>query len=332
MNRTGAVLPIRCLQWMLLIGFVTLADAQQPATHSDAQQPATHSGDDTLFASPTRKDHIGRIVVPVMINGQGPFRFIVDTGASHSTVSPQLAVTLGLQPTDDSLIKINGITGTAQVPSVVIDKLKAGDLIYKDARLPIVWAPLMAGADGILGVAGLKTERLLVDFVHDRVTISRAGVSTPLGFVRIPALRLTSGLITVDGRVGGIRVRAVVDTGSERSLGNLALRDALHGWRHSEPAPKVPKVTEVYGSTSDIVQGEMIRAPVISLGPVKIAGVTLIFGDFHIFEVWNMEAKPALIIGMDILGSVRSLGIDYRSQDLYLEGIYLGVRTGTRLP
>lgn len=323
MKHTGAVLPIRCLQW-ILIGFVTPAGAQQPAAHS---------GDDALFASPTRKDHVGRIVAPVMINGQGPFRFIVDTGASHSTVSPQLAQTLNLQPMDDSPIRVNGITGTAEVPSVVIDKLKAGDLIFKSARLPVVWAPLMAGSDGILGVAGLKTERLLVDFVHDRVVISHAGSSVPLGFVRIPALRLTSGLITIDARVGGIRVRAVVDTGSERSLGNLALRDALHGWSHSEPAPKVPKVTEVYGSTSDIAHGEMIRAPVISLGPVKLAGVTLVFGDFHIFEVWQMRAKPALIIGMDILGSVSSLGIDYRSQELYLEGIYLGgVRTGTRLP
>ena len=44
--------------------------------------------DPTLFASPTTRDHIGRIVVPVKINGRGPFRFIVDTGASDSTVSP----------------------------------------------------------------------------------------------------------------------------------------------------------------------------------------------------------------------------------------------------
>jgi hypothetical protein len=31
------------------------------------------------------------IVAPVMINGKGPFRLIVDTGASYSTISPQLS-------------------------------------------------------------------------------------------------------------------------------------------------------------------------------------------------------------------------------------------------
>ena len=53
---------------------------------------ASAEKDDLLFASPTTRDHIGRVVVPVTLNGQGPFRFIVDTGANHSTISPQLAV------------------------------------------------------------------------------------------------------------------------------------------------------------------------------------------------------------------------------------------------
>ncbi len=44
-----------------------------------------------LFATPTRLDRAGRIVAPVYINGLGPFRLVVDTGASHSTVSPELA-------------------------------------------------------------------------------------------------------------------------------------------------------------------------------------------------------------------------------------------------
>lgn len=39
--------------------------------------------DALLFASLTTRDHIGRVVVPVMVNG-GPFRFIVDTGAADS--------------------------------------------------------------------------------------------------------------------------------------------------------------------------------------------------------------------------------------------------------
>ena len=188
----GEILPIRWLQWILLVGF---------ATQAGGQQPDVLPVDATLFASPTRKDHIGRIAAPVMINGRGPFRFIVDTGASHSTVSPQLVQFLGLQPDEASML-VNGITGTALVPSVKVDLLQVGDLTFKTARLPVVWAPLMAGVDGILGVAGLKTERILVEFARNRVSISRSRApGTPMGFVKIPAVRLASGLMTIDARI-----------------------------------------------------------------------------------------------------------------------------------
>src|ERR1700736_2244027 len=125
------------------------------------QQPAVPPDDTTLYASPTRKDRVGRILAPVMINGQGPFRLIVDTGASYSSISPQLAQTLGLVPSADSPFLVNGITGSAVVPSVPIDSLQAGDLSFRSIRLPVIWAPVMGGADGILGAAGLRGERIM---------------------------------------------------------------------------------------------------------------------------------------------------------------------------
>ena len=53
------------------------------------------------YVSPTRRDQIGRIWAPVMINGRGPFRLVLDTGASHSAVTALVALALGI-PTDRS--------------------------------------------------------------------------------------------------------------------------------------------------------------------------------------------------------------------------------------
>ena len=39
------------------------------------------------YVAPTLRDRIGRIWAPVMINGKGPFRLVLDTGASRSAVS-----------------------------------------------------------------------------------------------------------------------------------------------------------------------------------------------------------------------------------------------------
>jgi predicted aspartyl protease len=276
-------------------------------------------GDALLFASPTTRDHIGRVVVPVMVNGQGPFRFIVDTGANHSTISPRLARELGLKPAEKASIILDGITGTAQVSFVTIDRLQTGDLTIGRTDLPVVWAPVMAGADGILGAAGLTETSLLIDFQRNRVAISR-GVEAAVraNSTRIHGLRLIPGLITLATRVGGVPVRAVIDTGAERTLGNLPLRDALRARRlHGVMA----QMTSVYGATKEVEVGEILIAPPIVIDSLRINDVAIVFGEFHIFKVWGMQDQPAMIIGMDVLGTVASLSIDFKNQDVYVTSV-----------
>ncbi len=293
-----------------LLGTFILGPGPTPETGVPSTTP------DMLFASPTRLDHVGRIVAPVMIDGKGPFRFIIDTGASSSTISPQLAATLGLTPAVQSTMMVNGITGTQAVPSVAINRLEAGDLVIDETRFPVIWAPLMAGADGILGLAGLRKESVFVDFRHNRVVISRSlRASDRVGFDKIPAKVLGDGLMAVQGRLGGIAVTAIIDTGSERSLGNAALREALYAKRDNSNA----EVTDVYGATTDIASGEIHLVPTISLGAVNLSNVSVVFGNFHIFQVWSLLDHPAVIIGMDVLGTVNSLGIDYRRSEIYFE-------------
>jgi predicted aspartyl protease len=272
----------------------------------------------SLFATPTTRDHIGRVVVPVMINGQGPFRFIVDTGANRSTISPHLVRTLGLTPAVGSTVVVNGITGAAQTVYVVVDSLQAGALLMDETALPIVWAPVMAGADGILGAAGLFEKSLLIDFQRNRVEIARRVDSFLRSqSVRIRALSLTHGLVAVDARVGRTRVTAIIDTGAERTLGNLALRDAV----------KMPRsrglvtLTSVYGATEDIEPGEIARAPPITIESLQITDVAIVYGDFHIFGVWGLQATPALVIGMDVLGTVASLSIDFKNKEIYVASL-----------
>ena len=314
-----------CLLWALAGNFLTGA-APVAAPVDTALPEAVDPGslallgsDALLFASPTTHDHIGRVVVPVMVNGQGPFRFIVDTGANHSTISPRLAQTLGLSPSKEASIILDGITGTAKVSFVTVDRLQAGDLAVGSTELPIVWAPVMAGADGILGAAGLTEKSLFIDFQRNRVAISR-GVEAAMraNSTRIHGLRSVPGLITLATRVGGVPVRAVIDTGAERTLGNLALRDALRARRiHGVMA----KMTSVYGATKEVEVGEILVAPPIIIDTLRISDVAIVFGEFHIFDVWGMHDQPAMIIGMDVLGTVASLSIDFKNQDVYVVSV-----------
>jgi len=174
---------------------------------------------------------------------------------------------------------------------------------------------VMAGADGIFGAAGLTEKSLSVDFERNRVRVAR-GIEPALRkeSMKIHAVRLTRGLITLESQVGKVRTLAVIDTGSERTLGNLALRDALK-LRNRTGAEAL--VTSVYGATEQVERGELWIAPTIAIDSMRINDVQVVYGDFHIFKVWGMEDKPAIIVGMDVLGTVGSLGIDFKNQDIY---------------
>jgi predicted aspartyl protease len=247
------------------------------------------------------------VVASVTVNGKGPYRFIIDTGANDSTVSPKLVAALGLATSPARSLRVAGVTGTAIVPSVPIESMRTGALSIARTEVPVIWSPIMTGADGILGAAGLAEDSLLVDFRHNTVTIRPADAGAiPLGYARVQATRLRSGLLSVPGMVGDVPVDAIIDTGSPQTLGNMALYRALY------VKPEARDRARVYGVTKQVRPGEVQVVPTVDLGAIRIGNAVLVFGDFPIFKVWGLTAHPAIILGMDVLGTVDAFAIDFR--------------------
>lgn len=266
-----------------------------------------------LYAAPTRPDRIGRIAAPVMINGQGPFRLILDTGASQSVITKRVADTLGLLLTPESRLMLHGVTGSLAVPAVYLDTFETGDLIQRNLRVAVLGS-VMGGADGILGVQGFDGLRVSVDFSDDEITIARSrGQRARLHEGTIPATLRFGRLLVVDGYVGRIRVKAVIDTGAETTLGNSALRDALLRRKRFKDGPDDATVT---GLNEASQRGRFIRSPRIRLGDAEIDGLHIIYGDIHVFKLWELEDEPAILVGMDVLGSLERLVIDYRRAEI----------------
>ena len=78
------------------------------------------------YVAATRRDGVGRVMVPVFINDVGPFAFLVDTGASTSVVAPRVAARLKLMPSPERSKLLRGITGSERVPTVLVERLAAG--------------------------------------------------------------------------------------------------------------------------------------------------------------------------------------------------------------
>jgi len=265
------------------------------------------------YVAPTRRDRIGRIWAPVLINGQGPFRMVLDTGANHSGVTARVAAALGIPLDQSEPVMLRGVTGSTEVPTIRVDSLIVGDLALRPAVLPIVLDAL-GGADGILGIEGLEDKRILIDFRHDLITINRSHMERAgRDFVALPMQRSRLGLVQLKAYVGGVAVKAILDTGGQATIGNSAMRNAL--MRHVR---NDARAEEVIGVTTDAQDGESYPTPPIQLGTVRIQGARVTFGDMHIFEHWKMNDEPVLLIGMDTIGLLDTVIIDYRLQELQI--------------
>lgn len=265
------------------------------------------------FAAPTMRDRIGRIWAPVLINGRGPYRLVLDTGATHSAIVAQVADSLGIPVGNYSMIRVTGVTGTAIVPSVAVDRMQVGELFMSPSVLPVV-ADVFGGAQGVLGTEGLSDKRILIDFAHDTVVIRRSrGELDKAGFITLPLRQLRDHLLALDVMVGAAHAKAIIDTGAQVSIGNTALRETLLR-RHAQDM----RTAEIEGVTLEVAHGDMMRAPPISVGGLKFSGVSITYGDMYIFDRWKLNDQPTLVLGMDVLGTVDELIIDYRLRLLQL--------------
>jgi len=312
------------LQALLALGGMSCSGALFAEPNIPSRAPGTpedlsgaNSDPEPLFAAPTRLDRIGRVMTHVKVNGKGPFRFVIDTGASRSTLAPHLARALNLGSMGRNVM-LNGVTGAAEVTTVAVDSLEIGALRFEKQELPVIFTSIMGNADGILGVAGFQDQRIDVDFRRDRVTVLESNGKRPhYSMVTARATRNMNGLMIVDVRVGRrIRAKAVIDTGAERSLGNLALQSAMNKNRKKRD----PVSAVVHGATPDIADGDVQEIKEARIGDMTLTSLDVIFADFHVFKLWGLDKEPALLIGMDMLGVLDRLVIDYRRNEVSMYG------------
>jgi len=278
-------------------------------TDTHISQPA-----EPQFAIATRLDRAGRIVVPVYINDHGPYRFLLDTGATHSAVSDRLVAELQLTTDNGPELIVHGVTGLVSTQACTVETLRFGTITSEHPRLPVLGGLVLEGLDGILGMDHLTNKRISADFVHDRVTVSESTGNRGSSKYFVVQARTVSGLLLqIDGRAGEQVVTAVIDTGASHSLGNPALYSAL---RRRSRTLEAPPTADVVDATQTTEVGDVRIVSPIEMGQIKVTNTAVTFGDFQVFRFWGLEGQPALLLGMDVLGTLQELTIDYRRHEV----------------
>lgn len=249
-----------------------------------------------------------RMNVAVRINGKGPFRFVVDSGADTSVVGVRRARDLALP--SGTPVTLHGTTASSQVDRVLVDDLDLGQTTLHDLQLPVL-EDRNLGAEGLIGIDALVEQRLMLDFESHTIRIEDA--HTPAqrldGDIVVTARRHRGQLILTQARANGKPVDAVIDTGSEVTIGNMALREQL--FRRNKEAFTTVEATGVTGVT---VKLQMSRIAELRLGSVVFRDVPVAFADVPPFAVFGLADHPSLLLGTDLMETFRRVSLDFRSR------------------
>jgi hypothetical protein len=298
---------------------INLADVQPPIATTPADEPGALL--ETAF------DQARRMTVPVYLEGHGPFQFVVDTGANRSVVSSEIAGRLQLSASGSA--PVHGIAGVEPATLYKVGRMRVGSAYSSGLDLPSLPAAKL-GADGLLGVDVLHNRRVTLDFTANRFEIGPSakgasmgrGHDTRLGesgpqIVSVPARYRFGQLVIVGAQVADVPVSAFLDSGSQISVANLALREAVLRQR-PELAERFVEVP-LLSATGQVARGELALLPSLRLGALKLQRLVAVFADLHIFKLWELEDRPAILVGIDVLRQFENVVLDFGRREVVFQ-------------
>lgn len=251
-----------------------------------------------------------RMVIGVTVDGSGPYRFVVDSGADRSVIGERLARTLGL-PAGRS-VTLHDVAGVSRRETVRIARLGIGSGTVENIVAPVL-SEASLGARGMIGIDALRGQRLMLDFETDTVTVedTRRPAMARADEIVVTARSRGGQLILTQARASGVDIRAVVDTGSQLTIGNLALRDALTRRRRPPPQASVATLVSVTGETLLV---PLMIVPEIRVGSIIMRNVLVGFADLPPFRLFGLGEAPAMLLGTDLMGNFRRVSLDFRAK------------------
>src|SRR5271168_2685494 len=304
-------------------GTSSLAMAWIPAKAQTASPPLAGVGS-PVTAAPDQDtarinaatDAANHLMVDVHINGQGPYHFVVDTGADRSILASEIAVELGLSHGENVMLR--GVVRAVLTEAVSIRTMTFGSITKRHLTIPTLSRSLL-DADGYLGLDFLDGHRVTFDFENHLLQIRepRARFSanwTRENEARIRASGSSGHLQALDCIVDGIPATAFIDTGAEVTAANEPLLAALARRNPDFRATGSIRLVDITGGE---ILGKVAMVNKIRLSEaLTFTDCPLVIADFLVFDVWGLRQRPALLIGMDLLRQFERVSIDYGLQEL----------------
>lgn len=291
-----------------------------PSLADDPLEPADEAA---LFAN-----LFTRMSVRTRLNGQGPFNFVIDTGASRTAIAEETAALLQLPLAEDVLV--HGVTSAEMARSVHLARMEAAGRRFNNLQ-PCLFPRALLAADGLLGLDVLSRYRLEIDLGRrtveltpsgpDRVTFGDA-FAMPSRLRRNDPSRSRTGrfgqLILLNARVEGVLADCFVDSGAQFSIGNLALQRAVGERQGRSPYLNPIRVFGVTGQEIIAYPGAVSQ---LEVARQRMGQTRLLFADLHAFGALQLEDRPALLLGADIISRFDRVSLDFGMSRMTFSGL-----------
>lgn len=244
--------------------------------------------------------------------GNGPdLAFIVDTGAERSAIATETATQFDLRSSGS--LRVVSFDGVGSVPTVRIPSLNLGSSQSRDVDV-LTFNKKALGADGLLGIDSLKDKVVFFDFDQGQMRIERGGASLHSGAdsVRLDAKKKEGRLMFSTARVDRVPTSMILDTGSDITVGNAALRRELV--RRNQIG--FVKTVRLLTTTGQIMRIDYTLVDSAQFGPVRIRNLPIAFSTVEPFRKLGLDKKPAMLLGMDALRAFGEVAVDFRNQQV----------------
>ena len=279
--------------------------------------------DGALAVIPRKVSSTGHIVVETRLNGRGPFRFVIDTGASISVVYESARAKAGIELAPFIQVHVLGMTGSGLYPVGLVAEIRVGDEAWESARVAILpdTAPAAARIDGILGVdflsryAVLYSQQERVLRLYPRELVAE---NSYRGWDRIALRDLRVG----DGNVAVFVLDMYIDTQHIPTVFDLGATVNVLNWRAARALDvllrrprRSPDVYGVSGSTEVLAELRVWR---LRINNSFWRNRVFLVGEFPVFAALGLDRRPAAIAGADLFGQ-RDFIIDFARQRLLVK-------------
>ncbi|MEO1039338.1 MAG: aspartyl protease family protein [Pseudomonadota bacterium] len=248
----------------------------------------------TLPLSPVVSGHY---TVEVTLGENGPYPFILDTGASHTAVAEPLAETLGFVSTRTALDNVQSLTTRFEAERFMLRDLRVGTIQAEQMNavvIPVAPETELASV-GLLGADAFADRRIRIDF-----TTLTLDLDAPQTAYRDGVIDETSQLLIGYGRARGMRseFHVMIDTGAARTMVNTAL-----AVRESRPLARIHLGMYSLGGVdgSEKEQTDFVDLRRVRIGGRCVRRLPALKNDLDVFRALGWEDQPAMILGMDFL-------------------------------